>query len=465
MADACREYVEAVVLRAVMNSVPLLSPEALGVSEGSYLEGVGDAIGELRRIFLNTVIEGDVERARGLLGTMEELYEFLLEFDYPGALSKPERRNEKFFLPSDPYLDVVSMPPKTISLVYNESHMLHVSGTASPENPERLERIIRYLRGRTSLFTDGIAKLITEFKPAGLEELQMVHDPNYIAVIERLCQKGHVFLGDSTYLAPNSFKAAVNAAGGTIEAVRGVLDSEYPSSFALLRPPGHHASADRFGGYCIFNNLAIAARWAQRHRGVKRVMFVDLDAHAGNGTMRIFYDDPTVFTISLHRDPHDYYPQDGFGHQIGTGDGRGYCANIEMPEGSGNEEYALAFETIVLPLVSSFSPDLIIVPIGFDAHYTELHTGLQMTTNGYYRLVSALRVFQKPTVLGLEGGYNKANPIIAHAVVHALVNLPFTAAEEHDQLSVAVTRRLSTHTILKGKLKEMRALLADYHNL
>ncbi|MEW5937839.1 MAG: histone deacetylase [Candidatus Thermoplasmatota archaeon] len=357
------------------------------------------------------------------------------------------------------------MPTKTISLVHNETHVLHQSDTASPENPERLERIIKYLRGRTTLFTDGIAKLVTGFSPAALDDLKLVHDPNYIEVIERLCQKGHVFLGDSTYLAPNSFKAALDAVGGTVEAVRGVLDGEYSSGFALVRPPGHHASADRFGGYCIFNNLAIAARWAQRHRGVEKVMFVDLDAHAGNGTMRIFYDDPTVFTISLHRDPHDYYPQDGFGHQIGTGKGRGYCANIEMPEGSGDEEYALAFDAIVMPLVGAFSPDLILVPIGFDAHYTELHTGLQMTINGYHRLISLLRGAQKPLVLGMEGGYNRANPMIAHAVIHALAGLQPPMTEEHDQLSAAATRRVSTHTILKGKLKEMRALLADYHNI
>jgi acetoin utilization deacetylase AcuC-like enzyme len=356
--------------------------------------------------------------------------------------------------------------PSPVALIHNQNHVMHRSDSTSPEDPERLTRVMQYLSGRTTIFTDGIAKLVTKFQPATDTEVSLVHDANYIEFIKRYSAKGGGFLGDSTYIAPNSYKVALHAVGGAIEAAKCVMSGEFPSSFALVRPPGHHSSTDRFGGFCIFNNAAITARWLQKNSSAGKIMMVDLDAHAGDGTMRIFYDDPTVFTISLHRDPHDFYPHDGFTHQIGTGKGRGYCANIEMPEGSGDDDYMLALDTIVLPLVGEYKPNVLLVPIGYDAHYAEKQTGMQMTQNGYYRMISALRQFKLPTVLVFEGGYSKANPQVTQAVVMALAGLPAPAhKEEMDMLTASVTRKVNTRAILKDNLNELWGFLSEYHKI
>ena len=177
------------------------------------------------------------------------------------------------------------MAESKCAVVYNSNHVMHRSDMSSPENPTRLVRIMNFLQGRLRLFDRKDCRLVTEFEPASDEDLLRVHDLGYINFIRNYCQKGGGFLGDSTYVAPNTFKAAASSAGAVIEANRLVASGEADSAFAIVRPPGHHASMDKFGGYCIFNNAAVACRYLQAEGLAQKILIVDIDAHAGNGTL------------------------------------------------------------------------------------------------------------------------------------------------------------------------------------
>lgn len=352
------------------------------------------------------------------------------------------------------------------AVVYNSNHIVHRSDMSSPENPTRILKIINFLQGRLRLFERPDCQLVTEFAPASQEDLLRVHDPGYVDFIRNYCQKGGGFLGDSTYLATNTFKAAVSSAGAVIEANRLVASDEVSTSFALVRPPGHHASADKFGGYCIFNNAAIAVRYLQAQKLAERILIVDIDAHAGNGTMRIFYEDPDVVNLSVHRDPNDFYPHDGFIHQIGRGAGRGYNINVEVPEGSGDEEYLNILESIIRPVIRSYVPDYIMCLVGFDAHYTDSQSNLQLTSNGYYEFVKRLKDMNNGRLsMILEGGYNTAENVnLAHTIIYALLGEPAPYDDRMDGLSHLVTQGVKTRSILENKLIELIDLLDGYYD-
>ncbi len=351
------------------------------------------------------------------------------------------------------------------AIVHNTNHVVHRSEMSSPENPTRLVRIINFLEGRLKLFNRPDCALVTDFPPASMEELLRIHDEGYVDFVKNYCLRGGGFLGDSTYLAPNTFKAAVSAAGAVIHANRLVASGDVDTSFALVRPPGHHASIDKFGGYCIFNNAAIASRRLQAEGLAEKIMIVDIDAHAGNGTMRIFYEDPTVLSLSIHRDPHDFYPHDGFIHQIGRGEGRGTTINFELPEGCGDEEYLYVLDKLVEPVFYSFEPDFLICLVGFDAHYTDIQSNLQLTSNGYYEFVRRLKELNKGKLgVVLEGGYNTTENVnLAHMMVFSLLGEPPPYDDRIDGLSSSVMREAKTRMLLKEKLDELIGLLAGYH--
>ncbi|MCK5309317.1 MAG: histone deacetylase [Thermoplasmata archaeon] len=352
------------------------------------------------------------------------------------------------------------------AIVYNSNHIVHRSEMSSPENPTRILKIINFLQGRLKLFTRPDCELITEFSSASDEDLLRVHDSGYIDFIKNYCKKGGGFLGDSTYLATNTFKAAASSAGAVITANELVVTDKVNSSFALVRPPGHHASSDKFGGYCIFNNAAIAVRYLQENNLAQRILIVDIDAHAGNGTMRIFYEDPNVINLSVHRDPHDFYPHDGFIHQIGRGKGRGYNINVEVPEGSGDEEYLTILENIIRPVMRSYVPDYVMCLVGFDAHYTDNQSNLQLTSNGYYEFIKRLKAMNNDKLcVILEGGYNTAENVnLAHTIIYALLGESAPYDDTMDGLSHLVTQGVKTRSILENKLIELIDILDDYYD-
>lgn len=356
------------------------------------------------------------------------------------------------------------MDSPKITLVYSEDHIVHRPTTSSPENPERVLRIERYLRNKRAEFGEDV-NMITMFPAAGEEDILLAHQKGYVDFVKNYCSRGGGFLGDSTYFTPGSYDAALMAAGGTIRATETVLDGISNYSFALVRPPGHHAKSDNYGGFCIFNNVAVAIRKAQQEGKVGKAMIVDWDAHAANGTMEIFYEDPNVLLVSLHLDPKEFYPGDGFAHQVGKGAGRGTTVNVEMPVGSGDDEYRLAMDKIVEPLFKQYKPDLLVGCIGFDAHFSEELTSLALTSQGYHDVVTRMKNLSgNRMVLSLEGGYNWYNPRLTHTVINALQGKKTPYTDDVDILSSSVVREKKVNKVMRQKIANLEHILSDFYS-
>ncbi|NOQ33934.1 MAG: histone deacetylase, partial [Methanosarcinales archaeon] len=252
--------------------------------------------------------------------------------------------------------------------------------------------------------------------PASIEEIRYVHDPDYITKVREYSER-EIQLDPDTVLCKASYHAALLAAGGMIRAVDLAAGGE--NAFALVRPPGHHALPDRGMGFCLFNNIAIGARHAQKI-GYDRVLIVDWDGHHGNGTEYTFYDDPTVFYFSVHQYPH--YPGTGSSDETGSGAGQGYTLNVPLPAGSGDAEYTRAFKEILMPAAIGFDPDIVLVSAGFDAHIDDPLAGMAVTTEEFGRMASIVssiadRCCEGRLAITLEGGYD------LHALSHSVVGV------------------------------------------
>jgi acetoin utilization deacetylase AcuC-like enzyme len=236
-----------------------------------------------------------------------------------------------------------------------------------------------------------------------------VHDRQYIAYIEYVARKGGAWLEVDTKMSPNSYDVAVYAAGGTISAVDAVMEGKVNSAFALVRPPGHHATFDRALGFCIFNNISIAAKYALPKYKSERIAIIDFDVHHGNGTQDAFYDNPRVLYVSTHQYPH--YPGSGKAEDTGSGDGKGTILNVPLPAGCGDAEYLTVFEKIIVPAIHRYNPQLILVSAGYDIHWADELSQMQVTTTGIAEMVRFIKqladeLCQGRLVLTLEGGYH-----------------------------------------------------------
>ncbi|MCP1728209.1 acetoin utilization deacetylase AcuC-like enzyme [Natronospira proteinivora] len=272
-----------------------------------------------------------------------------------------------------------------------------------PEHPGRIQAILDLLAAEP---IEGIR--LEESRAATPEELGLVHTRAYLKSIYKLRGK-HAWLDvDTTAVSPGSVEAAEVAAGSAIRAVEAVVRGESQGSFALCRPPGHHANAVRARGFCLFNNVAVAAAYAQVELGCERVLIVDWDAHHGNGTQDIFWADPDVMLFDTHRMA-PFYPGTGYMEEVGGGIGEGTTVNVPMPEGSGDQAMMRAFEEILVPATQWFQPDLIICSAGFDAHRLDLC--MNMSYSGFSHLTGILQALADQHCNGrlamvLEGGYN-----------------------------------------------------------
>jgi acetoin utilization deacetylase AcuC-like enzyme len=266
---------------------------------------------------------------------------------------------------------------------------LHPTGH-HPESPRRLAVLLEAIGSWT------------EAVPATAEQVERCHTPEHVRRIQGL--SGPTWLDGDTPASETSYEAALLAAGGAIQAAA-------TGGFALVRPPGHHAPADRAMGFCLFNNVAIAARAAQAELGLGRVAIVDWDVHHGNGTEAIFWDDPTVLYVSLHEWP--FYPGTG-----APGEGNETTVNVPLPAGSGNEEYLRAFEEVVEPAVRGFEPDILLVSAGFDAHVDDPLASMELTEYGFRELARRCRTLAPRIAAVLEGGYNlETLPGLVHAAL------------------------------------------------
>ncbi|MER2600319.1 MAG: histone deacetylase [Caldilineales bacterium] len=288
-----------------------------------------------------------------------------------------------------------------------------------PENHGRLANTWALLQA------DGIlhSLLAVPSAAASDEQLLRVHGPRHLAAVAQAAARCE-HLDPDTYTVVDSEQAARLAAGGLMAVQAAVLRGEASNGFALVRPPGHHATPQHAMGFCLYNHVALAARAAQAEHGVQRVLIVDFDVHHGNGTQDAFYSDDSVLFFSTHQYP--YYPGTGGLHDSGSGSGRGSTVNVPLPAGAGDAAYAAAFDTILAPLAQRFRPELVLVSAGYDAHWDDPLASMRLSISGYAALVTRLLALadalcQGRIVFTLEGGYQLE--VLAHALLTTLRQL------------------------------------------
>ncbi len=293
-------------------------------------------------------------------------------------------------------------------LIYDPCYLGHDMGAGHPESPDRLRVIMQRLE------QSGLAARLDMIAPRRAEDewLTLVHHPSYVTLLSQQAPAtGRVSLDADTSLSPGSLTAAYLAAGGALAGVDAIMGGRVQHAFCAVRPPGHHAEADRAMGFCLFNNVAIAARYVQKRYGLQRVLIVDWDVHHGNGTQHSFERDPSVLFFSTHQYPH--YPGTGRATERGSGAAEGYTINVPMDAGEGDEEYRAVFQKVLVPAADAFKPDFVLISAGFDAHRDDPLASMGLTEEGYGDLTAivaglARKHCQGRLLSSLEGGYNLA---------------------------------------------------------
>ncbi|MCY3989987.1 MAG: histone deacetylase [Caldilineaceae bacterium] len=356
----------------------------------------------------------------------------------------------------------------TTAFVYDPFERNH-SFPGHPECRERMESTWMLLQ------SDGILDSLTRLpnSPAPLDPILAVHNAAYVEQLQEICQEieksasdGHTnpqswnqsasWLDPDTYVLHDSWQASLRAVGGLLQLTDAVMSGAAGNGFAMVRPPGHHARPHNAKGFCLFGNVAVAARHAQQSHGADRVLIVDFDVHHGNGTEEMFYDDPSVLFISIHQFPH--YPFSGSIDEIGHGPGEGFNVNIPFPASVGDAGYLAALQQLVTPLAREFRPDVIFLSAGFDGHWMDPLSGHRLSISGYTALVEELLALAQALCSGrlvctLEGGYDLN--ALPHCILSTLRALsrnpagssdPFGAVKGNpraaDKVISAVKRRL-----------------------
>jgi len=302
-------------------------------------------------------------------------------------------------------------------LITSNKYKDHITGPGFPESPDRLDAII------DNLEKSGLINELNIVKPTRKDKIhcKLVHDDEYIIRVKEACELGApiVDTGDNP-ISKDSYDTALLAVGGITEAVDLVFTEKANNMMALLRPPGHHAEKNMAMGFCLFNNVAIAARYAQQTYEVEKVAIIDFDVHHGNGTQHIFENDSTVMYVSTHQYP--FYPGTGATEENGIGDGKGFTVNYPLDYGVGDDVFIDIFDNSLADKLIKYNPDLILISAGFDAHIQDPIGGLNMTTKGFFDISNTMvkladEVCDGKIISSLEGGYNLkalAESVAAH---------------------------------------------------
>ncbi|HXE54179.1 MAG TPA: histone deacetylase [Tepidisphaeraceae bacterium] len=325
----------------------------------------------------------------------------------------------------------------------------HETPPPHPERPDRIRAIATAVR-RAGLidsanpfptfdfdfgtFTSSGPKLVELPEPVQADEkwLATIHTPQYVERIRKICQTGGGLLDEGdTPVVPASFEIAKIAVGALLGCCDAVVAGRVRRAFAAVRPPGHHAEPHRPMGFCLFSNVAIAARYLQRAHGLGKIAIVDFDVHHGNGTQAAFEDDPSVLFISLHQDPRTCYPGTGYDYEVGVGAGRGLTLNIPFPAGSGDEDYLRVMHSRVAPKLDGFRPEIMLISAGFDAHQDDPLAQIHLSEEAFAQITRILvQVAQTHChgriISSLEGGYNLR--ALGRCVVRHLIELSSSPA-------------------------------------
>ena len=293
------------------------------------------------------------------------------------------------------------------ALVHHPIYQKHNTGPGHPETPLRYEAVMKALRNDKKLWKD-LNEITPDKASKGL--IQAAHTPQHFKRVEHAFEEGMDRLDADTVISIQSFDASLFAAGGAIAGVDAVMRGDAKNAFVAVRPPGHHATAENAMGFCLFNNVAVAAKYAQNnYKEIERVAIVDWDVHHGNGTQGIFYDDPTVYFFSMHQYP--WYPGSGSRGETGFGRGLGVTMNVPVRASTAAKEQKRMFESALEDIAKNFRPDLIMISAGFDAHLTDPLGQLELEDPDYVSMTRTVKAWADETCEGrivscLEGGYN-----------------------------------------------------------
>jgi acetoin utilization deacetylase AcuC-like enzyme len=352
---------------------------------------------------------------------------------------------------------------KKTAIIYSPKYLRHKTGPRHPEVPSRLRVILRELNNSGVLQNENCS--LVEPEPVSQKDLQLVHSRSYINQIKHFCSCGGGLVDvQDTVVSAESYDVALLAAGGAVKAVDLVMNKTYTNAFAFVRPPGHHAGSCYPMGFCVFNNVAVAASHLLKDCNLERVAILDVDAHHGNGTQDIFYKNSNVLYVSLHEDPVEF-PLNGFVDEMGKGDGLGYTVNIPLPYGTDDKVYLKAFNEIAFPVIQQYKPQFILVSTGFDSHRADPIGNLCLSTFSYQSIFDSVLNYASQFCQGrlvsvLEGGYNlRIMGKMATTVVAQMAGIPYVFSDKRRGATVKI-RKQGEHILRLVKKNQ-----SDFWNL